>query len=198
MRRGADCIRNQGYKIIDVTPEVIRDYLEETVSDTMDDLQPVDATHSTNTTQIGLEVEVPGPDLPLDIFPALEHQNRPLSGYSDAGAILTTPTLDVPDLFLSPQYSEPAFEDGIFLPGSQYQELHATLRSRIIDTAKSTVPSRIGSPEANADPAEAETVPMGRAEDEQFRGLAELPLEREFVLWQNYIDEVAGMRPLPF
>lgn len=197
MRQGATCIRNQGYKIIDVTPEVIRDYLEEAVSDTMDDIQPIDATPPTNTPQTTGDLDDPSRNLPLDVFRSLEQQNTPLSAQSEGGIALPTPLIDAPDLFLSPQYSDPAFEDGIFLPGSQYQELHATLRSRIIDTARSTVPSRIGSPEVNMYPAESEAVSMDSAEDEEFRRLAQLSLEHEFVLWQNYIDEVAGMYSLP-
>lgn len=94
------------------------------------------------------------------------------------------------DLFLSPQYSDSTFEDGIFLPGSQYQELHAALRSRIIDTARSTVPSRVGSPE----PVHAQDLqsPISiQADDDESRRLAHLTPEEEYVLWQNYIEEVA-------
>lgn len=37
--------------------------------------------------------------------------------------------------------------DGIFLPGSTYQELHSTLRDHLIFTARSNAPTRHGTPE---------------------------------------------------
>lgn len=190
MRQGATSGRTSGYKIIDVTPEVIRDYLEESVDDSMEDIPTVDATPSTNTPQLLLDLEDAGHNMPPNAFQGLDQQTPPISSHSD---ILPDPMLDAPHLFLSPHYSDPAFEDGIFLPGSQYQELHATLRSRLIDTAKSTVPSRIGSPDLQPYTADAETAPADSTEDEEFQRLANLSLEQEFVLWQNYIDEVAGM-----
>lgn len=191
MRQGATSVRSQRYKIIDVTPEVIRDYLENPASDTMDDIPPTDTTPST-TTQLGLDLDVPESDFPLNMFPTFENDTRPRSSQSQVDVVVPTSALAVPDLFLSPQYSDTAFEDGIFLPGSQYQELHATLRSRLMDTARSTVPSRMGSPELPLYPPETEAFPLDNSEDEEFGGLAQLSLEREFVLWQNYIDEVAG------
>lgn len=192
MRQSASA-RSQSYKIIDITPEVIRDYLEESVNDSQDDIRTIDVTPSTNTPQLVLDPENLGDGLPLDIFPVLQHQSPPRSSHSNPEAVLPDPALDAPDLFLSPQYSDPAFEDGIFLPGSQYQELHATLRGRMIDTAKSTVPSRMGSPEFHNYVTDAQEVIPDSNEDEELRSLAELSLEHEFVLWQNYIDEVAGM-----
>lgn len=190
MRQGGTSFRTSGYKIIDVTPEVIRDYLEETANDSMEDVQNVDATPSRNTPQLVLDLDNGGHDRSSDAFQALDNQTPAISSHSEA---LPNPMLDAPDLFLSPQYSDPAFEDGIFLPGSQYQELHATLRSRMKDTARSTVPSRIGSPLLQSDVAEAETAPHDSSDDEDSRRLAQLPPEQEFILWQNYIDEVAGM-----
>jgi hypothetical protein len=41
--------------------------------------------------------------------------------------------------------------DGVFLPGSAYQELHSTLRDHLIYTARSNAPTRHGTPEALPD-----------------------------------------------
>jgi hypothetical protein len=196
MQQRATCVRNQSYKIIDVTPEVIRDYLEESVDDTIDGIRPIDATSSSITPQLGIDLENAGDRPPMDIAPVHIHQTPPLSSHPDAELAHLDPSLDTADLFLSPQYSDPAFEDGIFLPGSQYQELHATLRSRIIDTARSTMPSRTGSPDFNHYVAESHSLAEDSIEDLESRSLAHLSPEHEFVLWQNYIDEVAGMYSL--
>jgi hypothetical protein len=46
------------------------------------------------------------------------------------------------------QYSpEFMLDDGIFLPGSTYQELHRTLRNHVFHTARSKPPNRHRSPE---------------------------------------------------
>lgn len=100
-----------------------------------------------------------------------------------------TPYISNIDLFLSPQHSDGPLEDGIFLPGSQYQELHAALRSRIIDTARSTAPSRIASPEIQG--PELDSPISIQADDDESRRLAHLTAEEEYVLWQNYIEEVS-------
>ncbi|KAK5118491.1 hypothetical protein LTR62_003006 [Meristemomyces frigidus] len=96
--------------------------------------------------------------------------------------------------FLSPQYSDPTLEDGIFIPGSQYQELHTRLRTRLIDTARSTVPSRTGSPRPNT--PDVDLIPLSNSiqddlDDIQWRSLAHLSPEQELLLLENYIDEVA-------
>ena len=100
-----------------------------------------------------------------------------------------------PEMFLSPQMSDSTFEDGIFLPGSQYQELHAALRSRIIDTARSTAPSRAGTPDVGENATRHQQYdPQGLPldEDDESQILARLSLEEEYILWQNYIEEVAS------
>lgn len=97
--------------------------------------------------------------------------------------------------FLSPQLSDSTFEDGIFLPGSQYQELHAQLRSRIIDTARSTGTSRQGTPDSDGDcvpTLQQQPYHQHQDVDEESRRLAHLSPEQEYVLWQNYIYEVAS------
>lgn len=109
----------------------------------------------------------------------------------------TNPTLfQADDLeFLSPQFSDSVVEDGIFLPGSQYQELHAQLRSRIINTARSTAPSRLGTPDILQ--SAQESVPhvssdISDDQDEESRRLAYQSPEQEYLLWQAYINEVAS------
>ncbi|KAK4552278.1 hypothetical protein LTR86_010448 [Recurvomyces mirabilis] len=94
--------------------------------------------------------------------------------------------------FLSPQYSDTTLEDGIFLPGSQYQELHSQLRTRIIDTARSTAPSRIASPEIDLPPTtNGDHSTQDDGYDSEWRRLAQLSPEQELILIQNYINEVA-------
>jgi hypothetical protein len=91
----------------------------------------------------------------------------------------------------SPLISETSFEDGIFLPGSQYLELHAELRSKLFDTAHSVEPSRRGSPDPNGplyQPPQA--IDTGIVEEDP-RRLAQLSPEQEYTLWQVYITEVA-------
>ncbi|EGP87199.1 unnamed protein product [Zymoseptoria tritici ST99CH_1A5] len=190
MRQAASsCSKAQNFKIIDVTSEVIRDYFEETA---IDEIQESLRPPSANTSKSPPNVSLPLGSTPNNLD--LEHMG------SIASQIRSPPSLDIhPDLisdtpllpdasvfFLSPQYSDPAFEDGIFLPGSQYQELHATLRSRIIDTARSTVPSRMHSPEPHPVHVEVDF------DDEESRRLAHLSPEYEYELWQNYIEEVAS------
>lgn len=136
MRHGANYGQTNSFHIVNVTSEVIRDYLEESAQ--LDVSLPHAArqhaasapelrTLTRQSTNEGQEASIPRPNPPT---PA------PLPDLLNANGLS----------FLSPQLSDSTLEDGIFLPGSQYQELHAQLRSRIIDTARSTVPSRLGSP----------------------------------------------------
>jgi len=94
--------------------------------------------------------------------------------------------------------------DGIFLPGSAYQELHSTLRNHLISTARSNVPTRPGTPESqqpdvtllercadrlNTDGTELRT----ESDPESLRSSKppEISPGREYVLWKTWIDEVA-------
>ncbi|KAI1418917.1 hypothetical protein F5Y12DRAFT_795876 [Xylaria sp. FL1777] len=102
----------------------------------------------------------------------------------------------------SSEYSK--CDDGIFLPGSTYLELHSTLRNRILDTARSAHSSRpttpgipiiadgttdsytevdyafpiIGPENAISPPA---STPL----------FAELDWQEEYKLWKNWVDEIA-------
>lgn len=177
------------YKIVNVTSEVIRDYFEESTNG-IDDARVAEAAHvpvqlplTPKQTPLALHngIDTAQQDLAFNILPPIngDQQGSPLQTALPSLGLNGTPLITSPDLFLSPQNSDSTFEDGIFLPGSQYQELHATLRSRIIDTARSTAPSRLGSPDL---------VREDTGEDEESRRLAHLSVEQEYVLWQNYIE----------
>ncbi|GAW14676.1 hypothetical protein ANO14919_040790 [Xylariales sp. No.14919] len=93
--------------------------------------------------------------------------------------------------------------DGIFLPGSTYLELHSTLRDHIFDTARSTQSSRAVSPRiihgTNAidSPVETdcETTPIGPenaiSPPTPTPLFAELEWQEEYKLWKNWVDEIA-------
>jgi len=167
---------------VDVTPEVIRDYFEETVPAEVipnGSLSGQLDQHPQATT----EDNVRGPK--EQNLLAQSSPNTVTSTAVDSNFALTGQPNEF--LFLSPQLSDSVLEDGIFLPGSQYQELHAQLRSAIIDTARSTVPSRLGTP----DIVDQQPADIYNSDDEESRRLAHLSPEQEYRLWQNYINEVA-------
>ncbi|PIA92978.1 hypothetical protein CB0940_04344 [Cercospora beticola] len=187
------------YKIVNVTNEVIRDYFEESTNG-VDDARAAEAVPlpSSSSSKETAPATRNGRDKSRQMAPFdMLRQTATHDSYSTVEDDLV-PSLElegaqlVPsrELFLSPDYSDSTFEDGIFSAGSQYQELHAALRSRIIDTAKSTAPSRLGSPEIHQ---RSELYPEGSSEaaDDEWQRLAYLSVEQEFMLWQNYIDEIA-------
>ncbi|KAK4499225.1 hypothetical protein PRZ48_009738 [Zasmidium cellare] len=196
MRQAATTGRSQGFQIINVTKEVIRDYFEETGSDEIEDLRlPETRLPDTQPQKISPVCRTTAPIISPTFEGVTTMQDQHLSHQPSPVLALPELTNGDPymskiDLFLSPNYSDSAFEDGIFLPGSQYQELHAALRSRIIDTARSTVPSRVGSPEPYPPPDLHSPISV-QADDDESRRLAHLTAEEEYVLWQNYISEVA-------
>lgn len=69
-------------------------------------------------------------------------------------------------------------EDGIFLPGSEYLELHATLRNRLILEGRSSTPAQKGDSER----------PSRRPTDSVTAGISK---REEYVLWKNWLDEIA-------
>lgn len=184
------------YKIVNVTNEVIRDYFEESTNG-VDDARAAEAVPlpSSSSSKETPPATRNGRDKSRQMAPFdMLRQTATHDSYSTVEDELV-PSLElegaqlVPsrELFLSPDYSDSTFEDGIFSAGSQYQELHAALRSRIIDTAKSTAPSRLGSPEIHQ---RSELYPEGSSEtaDDEWQRLAYLSVEQEFMLWQNYIE----------
>ncbi|KAK5635814.1 hypothetical protein RRF57_011526 [Xylaria bambusicola] len=95
-------------------------------------------------------------------------------------------------------------DDGIFLPGSTYLELHSTLRNRIFDTARSAHSSRAPTPgvaigaddtvdsyaEVNYEvPLPQQEIPPSPPASTPL--LAELERQDEFHLWKNWVDEIA-------
>jgi hypothetical protein len=102
-------------------------------------------------------------------------------------------------------------DDGIFLPGSAYLELHSVLRNHMFETARSTYPSRWPSPKSPGYDTDVPVINSTRetgeaslgAPDETSHQLgatpkpAELTPEQEFVLWENWVDEIAPWVGLP-
>lgn len=74
-------------------------------------------------------------------------------------------------------------EDGIFVPGSGYLELHSTLRNHLILEARSGAPTRHGTPDhLGQDPGN----PI-----DQNSPRVNLPKEEEYTLWKNWLEEIA-------
>jgi hypothetical protein len=93
-------------------------------------------------------------------------------------------------------------EDGIFLPGSAYHELHSTLRNRLFQEVKSNGSTRECTPEDSQVQKEAghtatgpeDTVGQTRLDAERTSTDADNPLlkkEEEILLWRNWFDEIA-------
>ncbi|KAI1311481.1 hypothetical protein F5Y03DRAFT_308137 [Xylaria venustula] len=94
--------------------------------------------------------------------------------------------------------------DGIFLPGSTYLELHSTLRNRILDTARSACSSRATSPKLHIGVdntidayTEIEYDALSISPEIPISPPASTPLypelewQEEYKLWKNWVDEIA-------
>ncbi|KAK5686361.1 hypothetical protein LTS10_002479 [Elasticomyces elasticus] len=201
MRLAAGSIRCSNYQIVDVTSEVIRDYIEEAVPDDTSfrsepnrprPLKSIEhKAAQVLSTPAPVAVTFATPPMPTPISePSIALPSAPIFSPGHATTVVTDP---LGFSFLSPiMNSDASSDDGIFLPGSQYLELHAQLRNRIIDTARSTGPSRLGTPDVD-DTGHHEQFDDGLgADDDESRRLATLSPTQEYILWQNYIGEVAG------
>ncbi|KAK2608489.1 hypothetical protein QQS21_002951 [Conoideocrella luteorostrata] len=95
-------------------------------------------------------------------------------------------------------------EDGIFLPGSAYHELHATLRQHLIQEVRSNVPMRPATSRTESNIANAADYSVDIVHDELLDCIPENPVARPLVksrlilsqheechLWRNWFDEVA-------
>lgn len=89
-------------------------------------------------------------------------------------------------------------QDGIFLPGSEFQEFHSTLRDHLIYTARSNCPTRVGTPDLQApDFSFAERSFSGNkgadldSESAGYSRPPEITPQREYILWKTWIDELA-------
>jgi hypothetical protein len=176
---------NRTYQIVDVTSEIARDYIT-------DGPEPSERlSKSRETSQMDQPTEVGAVEEPSieDLIPIFNlPQPTPRSSIADgmpslSGKPFLTST--------SPHISETSFEDGIFLPGSQYLELHAELRSRLFDTAQSVEPSRRGSLDPTGPLFQTPPAIEPGIVEEDPRRLAQLSPEQEYTLWQVYITEVA-------
>lgn len=183
MRKGAACGPSSGYQIVDVTSEVVRDYVVD-VSELYPSNDSSDGTVKGHTRQVSIEDNA---QLPLPSISTIHDIIEPTTTTIEDDA----PLLFTSDTFTSPLLSESTSEDGIFLPGSQYHELHNILRTHIIDTARSTAVSRRVSPEP-VDHAGVQQLDLNTPlEEDHSRLLVDLPLEQEHILWENWIFEVA-------
>ncbi|KAI0466904.1 hypothetical protein F4859DRAFT_288024 [Xylaria cf. heliscus] len=98
--------------------------------------------------------------------------------------------------------------DGIFLPGSAYWELHSVLRSHIFDTARSAPPSRRPTPNMpfyneglvtrTVSPRQVNYNVLVSDHIDQFGhscqitpGFGELTKQDEYILWKNWVHEIS-------
>ncbi|KAH7382922.1 fungal-specific transcription factor domain-containing protein [Cadophora sp. MPI-SDFR-AT-0126] len=89
-------------------------------------------------------------------------------------------------------------QDGIFLPGSVFQEFHSTLRDHLIYTARSNCPTRVGTPELQVpdQPVNERLASRGEGteidpESNASSRALEITPQREYVLWKAWINELA-------
>lgn len=172
------------YQIVDVTSEIARDY----ITDGPEPVGQLDKRCIQSQLDHSTEVETieePQMDPMLPMFKLPDQTTR--HSIADGMASLS----GNPFMTASPHISETSFEDGIFLPGSQYLELHAELRSRLFDTAQSVEPSRRGSVDPTGPLYQTPPAVDASVVEEDPRRLAQLSPEQEYTLWQNYITEVA-------
>ncbi|KAK5074572.1 hypothetical protein LTR70_010142 [Exophiala xenobiotica] len=117
--------------------------------------------------------------------------------------------INSPDQPLSAPDISPAFElspdmltdDGIFLPGSTYQELHTTLRQHVFENVK-LQESRQASPMlgdlgakvidgSDPDPSSLGPDPTGVIQADSSEGHVDLSPAQEYLLWKNWTNEIA-------
>jgi len=100
-----------------------------------------------------------------------------------------------------PFVDSPSYEDGIFLPGSTYQELHATLRNHVIHAARSEYPSRRGSlvdtgyqqwPDSHFEEQDLAELDQGASTILELKIPGCTVRNLEYILWKNYIEEMAS------
>lgn len=95
-------------------------------------------------------------------------------------------------------------DDGIFLPGSKYQELHKTLRTHVFHTARSAEASRQATPPPNTAPDLPNLgarlpylLPSFDKSDshvavEHIKTVVNLTPQQENLLWKNWIVEISA------
>ncbi|EYE92302.1 uncharacterized protein EURHEDRAFT_517850 [Aspergillus ruber CBS 135680] len=146
----------------------------------------------------------PAPTPPLDHSPShhLDFTNHsPSSSHDSHVSYLSSPDFmglishssfseGYPAAMASPLFDHGVFSDpanvaniDVFVPGSAYEALHTALRNRQLWTARPDIPSRGSTPDIVPGVAPNDT----RARPG--RGFT-LSLEREIILWQNYLNEI--------
>lgn len=131
----------------------------------------------------------------------MEDRRRPVPSAHTEGQLLMSPQTRVAvprELDKEPSQLEHDFnmDDGIFVPGSVYQEFHSALRDHLIYTARSNAPTRYGTPEvpelglgigstSRLDDLESDS------DINQLSKIPEVTPQREYVLWKCWIDELA-------
>ncbi|TQN67384.1 Transcription activator AMTR1 [Colletotrichum shisoi] len=150
-----------------------------------------------------------------------EHPPPTVPGSIPVTTLPVDPLLDAPFDFMDQIFTpEGSYEDGIFLPGSAYHELHSTLRNHLIQEVRSTGPTRPASPasgqnsgQRSADAvsgpsslslsssssslsssASAEAAEETTAAAETISSDHEppfLPPNEECALWKNWVDEIS-------
>lgn len=87
------------------------------------------------------------------------------------------------------------FEDGVFLPGSTYHELHTTLRHHLIQEVNSSVPTQAATPDAshhgfdtNSEEGPISDISKKAASADENSLLTK---EEELYLWRNWFAEIA-------
>ena len=107
------------------------------------------------------------------------------------------PSGSSPEFQLSPDMLT---DDGMFIPGSTYQELHTTLRHHVFNIARSQEPSRQPSPSRELDGVRvvdgAQLGPVQAAQihssqDDLIEAEALLDADQEYLLWKNWVTEIA-------
>lgn len=90
-----------------------------------------------------------------------------------------------------------AVDDGVFLPGSAYHELHSTLRTRLIQEVMSTAPSRQDSPAVDGGDNDSEVHDVSKSFQASDSTSPEQPISHilsrdvECQLWRNWFEEIA-------
>ncbi|OAA72893.1 Zn(2)-C6 fungal-type DNA-binding domain protein [Akanthomyces lecanii RCEF 1005] len=136
----------------------------------------------------------------------LSQGGRPYTSQADSATGIPIPrvTIDGPGVHYLDDGALPpptpdamAVDDGVFLPGSAYHELHSTLRSRLIQEVMSTAPSRQDTPAGDLGDNESDALDLSKsfqASDSLSPGQNQSPLmskEVECKLWRNWFDEIA-------
>ncbi|UNI19272.1 hypothetical protein JDV02_005466 [Purpureocillium takamizusanense] len=218
----------KGYQILDVTSNVIRGYkvlspppdqLRISPEECQDGRGDAD-THILVTPPVACDQASPFPTRSLDRdtnscltatngSPSTQRQTESAVAnllYFSQGGQQSPPLpigLDVPDYLdqqlqvITPDGTS-STEDGIFLPGSAYHELHSTLRSHLIHEVKSNAPTRQATPRLELDDHDGSSQDQGKVPEcplELPASVVEVPSllskEDECVLWRNWFDTVS-------